>query len=131
MNRRKCIHVWRQKANSFRGLSSQSSAFLLLRVCSCFCCLYGGPAWRVASNDRFFFERLRRANRFRVDLPVGHCKQRNTTPFITTTSAPPPHAKYISRHALKGWEKKFHSHDLHLRLGHETLILIAVQPWCV
>ena len=60
---RKCIHVWRLKANRFRGLSWRSSAFPLLVECSCFRCLYGGPAWRVASNGHFLFERLQRANR--------------------------------------------------------------------
>ena len=49
----------------------------------------------------------------------------NETPHRSLPQRAGPHAKYILRHALKGWEKKFHTHDLHLRLGHETLILIC------
>ena len=62
-------------------------------VSSCFRRLYGGPAciWRVASNGRFFFEQLQRANRSEVDLLVDHCnlcKHWNTRPLITTTGGP-------------------------------------------
>ena len=104
--RRKCIRVWRRKANRFRALSWRSSAFPLLVVSSCFRRLYGGPAciWRVASNARFFLERLQRANRSQVD----HCKQWNTRLLITTTSG--LHPKYGLLNALKGREKNFHTH---------------------
>ena len=57
------------------GLVMAKLDFPLLVVSSCFRRLYGGPActWRVASNGRFFFERLQRANGSRVDLLVDHC----------------------------------------------------------
>ena len=57
------------------GLVMAKLDFPLLVVSSSFRRLYGGPAciWRVASNDRFFFERLQRANGSRVDLLVDHC----------------------------------------------------------
>ena len=78
------------------GLVMAKLDFPLLVVRSCFRRLYGGPAciWRVASNGRFFFERLQRANGSRVDLLVDHCmrnlcKHWSTRPLITTTSSPP------------------------------------------
>ena len=78
------------------GLVMAKLDFPLLVVSSCFRRLYGGPAciWRVASNGRFFFERLQRANGSRVDLLVDHsmrnlCKHWSTRPLITTTSSPP------------------------------------------
>ena len=57
------------------GLVMAKLDFPLLVVSSCFRRLYGGPAciWRVASNGRFFFERLQRANGSQVDLLVDHC----------------------------------------------------------
>ena len=80
------------------GLVMAKLGFPLLVVSSCFRRLYGGPAyiWRVASNGRFFFERLQRANgsRVPVDLLVDHCMRNlcnhwNTRQLITTTSGPP------------------------------------------
>ena len=57
------------------GLVMAKLDFPLLVVSSCLRRLYGGPAciWRVASNGRFFFVRLQRANGSRVDLLVDHC----------------------------------------------------------
>ena len=100
---------------------------------SCFRRLYGGPAciWRVASNGRFFFERLQRANGSRVDLLVDHCIRNSLhAQFVQTLklcqcfrcfkhetvnhhnkqSPTVPYPKCSLRYALRGWEKKFHTH---------------------
>ena len=62
-------------ATESKHIPGLAIAFLLLVVSSCFRRLYGGPTcvWWVASNGRFFFERLKRANRYRVDILVDHC----------------------------------------------------------
>ena len=65
------------KSKQIPGLVMAKLNFPLLVVSSCFRRLYGVPAyiWRVASNGRFFFERLQTANgsRVPVDLLVDHC----------------------------------------------------------
>ena len=104
------------------GLVMAKLDFPLLVVSSCFRRLYGGPAciWRVASNGRFFFERLQRANGSRIDLLVDHCmrnlcKHWSTRPLITTQQAVPhcplPELAEVQLAICpEGWEKKFHTH---------------------
>ena len=89
------------------GLVMAKLDFPLLVVSSCFCRLYSGPA----SNGRFFFERLQRANGARVDLLVDHC-MRNLCTHETVNchnkrSPTVPYPKCSLRYALRGWEKSF------------------------
>ena len=106
------------------GLVMAKLDFPLLVVSSCFRRFYGGPACirRVASNGRFFFERLQRANGSRVDLLVDRCIRNSlhaqfvqtlkheTVNYYNKQSPTVPYPKCSLRYALRGWEKKFHTH---------------------
>ena len=94
------------------------------------CCelLLPSFVWRASmhtagrSNGRFFFERLQRANGSRVDLFVDHCIRNSvhaqfvqtlkheTVNYHNKQSPTVPYPKCSLRYALRGWEKKFHTH---------------------
>ena len=101
------------------GLVMAKLDFPLLVVSSCFRRLYGGPAciWRVASNGRFFFERLQRANGSRVDL-LNSCRSLLHAQFVQTLehetvnyhnkqSPTVPYPKCSLRYALRVGRKSF------------------------